>query len=251
MKTARGAALLWVLWLLALGTAVLVIGLRYSSHNYAVSGLLRQQSQLQAHADAGLEKTLWHLDPRSGASERWRAGQVHQFAFEGSQLTIQIRDEAALIDVNQASPALLKAYFEVCGVPAPQAARFTEAIIQYRRRETGVGAIQSVAELQQVPEFPGAAMANCWQALSVHAELPIPYPLNSSPEVLEAIQLAGLTPATSAMAGLSGRYRITVQVQSPQGQQSHLQAVVQIISFDPTGRSYRMLWWQRGLMDSE
>lgn len=138
MKRMRGAALLWVVWILLIGTAVVTLSLQVSASHQAYASLARRQSQTQALAEAGMALAIAHVDPRSGLQEAWIPdNRVHTLAFEGATLHIRVSDESARIDLNYAPVSLLAAYWQACGLPQDLAATLGTAIFGAPCRSEG------------------------------------------------------------------------------------------------------------------
>lgn len=267
MKPVRGAALLWVVWILLLGSSLIALALSTTATHQAYASLARRQSQADAALDAGIALAVWQLDSRSGLSERWLAdGTVRSVAFSGYTLDIAIQDESAKIDLNQASVALLQSYFQTVGLSEAEAIALASAIQDYRDfddastwlagkesdafRANGYPVppnrpFQTLEELLSIPGFSEDLLARTRNDLTVHSQRAIPHQLTASANVLAAVTAAGLTPPETTQRADFGLYRIQVRVKPKRGPASGVTAVLQLLPFDPTGRGYRMLSWNR------
>lgn len=205
----RGAALLLVLWLIALLTA-LVGGFALAARMEHLQGqvLARGVVATQA-ARAGIEYSLVRVqaeDPRF----RWVAdGRTYRWTFGDAVDEIRITDEQGKVDLNLAQTDLLAALFRQGGADADQATRIAGAVIDWRDGDTltqpSGGAedadyaaaglpygskdepFESVAELQQVLGMPKALYARVAPFLTVFSGRSNPDPAFAPPEVLRAM----------------------------------------------------------------
>ena len=132
----RGAALLLVLWLITLLTA-LVGGFALVARIEALQGrVLASGPAAQAAARAGLEYALTrvdHADPRL----QWRPdGSPQTWQFGGAEVEVMLVDENGRVDLNHADVALLDALLRRVGVEdAAQAQRLAGAVVDWRDPE--------------------------------------------------------------------------------------------------------------------
>lgn len=267
MMRMRGAALLWVLWLLLLGSTLVALTANDTAQHYAYSSLTRRQSQSDAVAEAGLALAMWQVDSRSGLAEPWQPdGGVHRLRFSGHELEIRIQDESAKIDLNQSSAALMQRYLQVVGVSATDALVLAQAVVDYRDYDdvgqSGMASeravfqsagfpppanrpFRAVAELRRIPGFTPDMYARIQNDLSVYSQRALPTRQGGSEAVRMALDLSGSVEHQSSLVGLSGLYRVQVRVAPQNGPVSGVTAVLQQTPFDPAGRGYRMLSWER------
>jgi general secretion pathway protein K len=114
--TERGVALVLVLWLVVLLT-VIVGSHAYNAH--VETRLAENRVQLakaRGAAEAGVHRGILELfNPLP--NERWLAdGSPHSFLVEGTRVEVALRDTAGLVDLNRASPVLLRALLVVLGL---------------------------------------------------------------------------------------------------------------------------------------
>lgn len=250
MKRMRGAALLWVLWILMIGTALVAISLQRSASHSAYSSLARQQSQQQAIAEAGLTQAIWQIDARSGLAQQMLPdGRIHTLQFADTPVQFRITDETAKIDLNAAPAELLTAYFRQLGQSEALANGLTTAILA-QRRSNGVGSPGSgqgwhaVQALANIPGFDSRLLARCRKDFSVLSGMPLPNRPWASEPVRAAMATQQGYAAQNIGLSTSGMYRIDIRVRPKTGPASHWQAVIRLVAFDPTGRGYRVLSWQ-------
>lgn len=182
------------------------------------------RAQLEAAADAGIMAAIHALTGGAGAAEG--------FVLGGAAVAVAIEPEAGKIDLNQASPRLLRALFEAAGLRGPDAAAMTAAVEDWRdtdqiTRPGGAeltfylgagripprdGSFESVAELLHVRGMTPELLAVVGPAVTVHAQSPNPDRAAAGPLVQAAMSGAGALglvtldrPSARAEAGAVGR----------------------------------------------
>ena len=209
----RGAALLLVLWLIVLLTA-LVGAFALSARVEGLQGRALSRGLVAGNAArAGVEYALTRValtDPRL----QWRAdGRPYRWRFGDAQVEISLIDEDGKVDLNQADVPLLGALLRALGVEQTQSERLASAIVDWRDTDlltqpAGGGEdpdyasaglpygakdaeIESVAELQQVLGFTPALYALIEPHVTVFSGRERPEPTFASAEVLTALGLDG------------------------------------------------------------
>ena len=129
---ARGAALLLVLWLIVLLTA-LVGGFALLAKVEGLQGrALTRGLVAENAARAGVEYALTRVvltDPR----RQWRAdGRPYRWRFADAEVEVSLVDEAGKLDLNQADVPLLGRLLRALGVDQGQAERLAAAIADWR-----------------------------------------------------------------------------------------------------------------------
>jgi general secretion pathway protein K len=206
----RGAALLLVLWLIALLTAI-VGAFALTAKIEGLQGRVLHRGVIAGQAArAGLEYALVRVadpDPR----RQWRPdGQPYRWAFGDAQVEIALTDENGKIDLNQADLALLTSLFQaVGGLEQAEAAQLASAVLDWRdpdvlnqieggaedpdyaAAERHYGAkdapFESVAELEQVLGMTPALYAKLEPDLTVFSGRTRPDPAFASAGVLQAM----------------------------------------------------------------
>jgi general secretion pathway protein K len=129
---ARGVALVFVLWLLALLTLLLASFALVTRTESLQSRHLFDSTRARYAAEAGVNQAAWALslpDPLL----RWLPdGREYRVQFEESEISIRITDESGLIDLNAAEPQTLANLFVGAGVELPQASALADAILDWR-----------------------------------------------------------------------------------------------------------------------
>lgn len=127
---------LWVLLLLALLAAIYGANARTEVH---LARNLVDNTQAEALADAGVYRAIMGLtrEPREGGLRG--DGRVYTVYATGGEVRFSIRDEGGKIDLNKASPALLRELFIVVGVDPGLSTDLAEAIIDFRDEDNEKG----------------------------------------------------------------------------------------------------------------
>lgn len=209
----RGAALLLVMWLVALlaalvGAFALTARTEHLQGRVLVRGLVAENA-----ARAGIEYAM----TRVGATEprlQWLPdGRPHRWRFGGAVVDVKIIDENGKIDLNQADLTLLTEFIRSFQPDPQQAARLAAAIVDWRDPDSltqpaGGGEdgdyasaglpygakdaeFESVAELEQVLGFTPVLYAQMAPHLTVYSGRVRPDPAFASAQVLDAMGMDG------------------------------------------------------------
>lgn len=278
----RGAALLLVLWLVVLLTALvggfaLVARVEHMQGRVLVRGLVAQNA-----ARAGFEYAMTRL-AEVQPERQWRPdGQPYPWRYAGAEVEVQIVDESGKVDLNQADATVLSGLLEALGSDPADAARLAAAMIDWRDpdpltqpaggaedpdyasagRPYGAkdAAFEGIAELEQVLGFTPELYALVAPNVTVHSGLPRPQPEFAPAAVLDAIGLDGEAmvaqraapagqPGGAALPGggasPSGTYSIESLARLADGRESLLRAVVRAGGSMP-GMAYTVLDWEEG-----
>jgi general secretion pathway protein K len=212
-RTSRGAALLLVMWLIALlaalvGAFALIARTEYMQGRVLVRGLVAENA-----ARAGIEYAMTRVsssDPR----QQWLPdGRTHRWLYNDATVEVKIVDENGKIDLNQADTTLLTEFLRRFGVDQQQAAKLAAAIMDWRDPDSltqpaGGGEdgdyasaglpygakdaeFESVAELEQVMGFTPELYAKLAPHLTVFSGRVRPDPAFASAQVLDALGMNG------------------------------------------------------------
>jgi general secretion pathway protein K len=280
----RGAALVLVLWLIALMTALVGAFALSARVEHLQERVLDDDARGQERARAGLEYALMRLSP-DPLRAPWQAdGRTYRWQFDGARIEIQVLDENGKINLNLADVALLTAYLQALGEPVDNARQLAGAIVDWRDEDSllqpGGGAeaqdyvaaglpygprnkrFETLGELQRVLGMTGPLYRKMLPHLTLYSRQARPDPRFASAPVLTALGLdADLVLAqrnqperdgdpadgSSALASSSGTYSIESRVIDGSGRRSVLQAVVRNGSGGIPGRSYTVLRWEQGM----
>lgn len=208
---ARGAALLLVLWVLALMTALVSV-FALSARTEGLQGRFLQRSTAARYAaEAGLELSAVHLSGPDLARRWVPDGRPNTLDFEGYRLEVRVLDESAKVDLNVATPELMAALMTALGVDFDRARQVAGAIAdfrdadnllmpeggaedpQYAAAELPYGAkdrpFESVTELRQVLGVDEALYGKLLPHVTVYTGLARPNPTFAGMPVLQALGL--------------------------------------------------------------
>lgn len=125
----RGIALILVLWVAALLTVIAGSFAYAARTDMTVLGNQAARARAEAAANAGVERAVFEAFKPINSAGRWQQdGREYSFVLGEARVRVGVMDESAKIDVNSASPALLKGLFLSVGVEDQEATRLVEAI---------------------------------------------------------------------------------------------------------------------------
>ena len=207
----RGAALLLVLWLVAMlaalvGAFAMIAQVEHMQGQVLFRGVVARQA-----ARAGLEYAMTRLaeqDPRL----LWIPdGRTHAWTYRGARIEVVAVDEQGKVDLNLADHPLLSRLLQATGSEARDADRIAAAVLDWRDpdplTQPGGGAedpeyaaeglpygakdapFDDVGELQQVLGVDDALFERIAPYLTVHGVRPRPDPAFAAAPVLTAIGL--------------------------------------------------------------
>lgn len=284
MSRAHGAALVLVLWLIALMTALVGAFALSARVEHLQQRVLDDDARGQERARAGLEYALTRLsaDPQRAP---WRAdGRVYRWQFDDASIEIKVLDENGKINLNLADVALLSAFLKALGEErsaGPPAGRRDRRLA--RRRQPAAARrrcrsarlcrsrpalwprnkrFETLGELQRVLGMRGPLYQAMLPHLTLYSRQARPDPQFASAPVLTALGLdadtvlaqraqqerdADTAGGATTLASSSGTYSIESRATDGSGRRSVLQAVVRNGSGGVPGRSYTVLRWEQGM----
>lgn len=128
-----GIALVLVLWVLALLSAIAGSLVFSSRTEVSMAGNLASLAQAEALADAGVYKAIHELARPQTDLQRWKGdGLIRPWNFQGTRLRVKILDESAKVDLNAAPTVLLKGLFRALGVGEADADALADAVADWR-----------------------------------------------------------------------------------------------------------------------
>lgn len=284
MNRTRGAALVLVLWLIALLTAVVgafALSARIEHMQQRVTG---DDAIGQEHARAGLEYALYRLQP-SATRPPWLAdGRRYRWQFDARRIDLRIIDENGKINLNLADATLLAAFLRAMGQPPERATQLAGAIVDWRDADSltqpGGGAelpdylaaglpygprnnrFETLGELQRVLGMDNALYERLEPMLTLYSRQPRPDPRFAAGPVLTALGLdaeallaqreqtgsgedGNVTGLT--LASGSGTYSIESRAMDARGRVSVLRGVVRMGTAGTPGTTYTVLRWEQGM----
>ncbi|KRG69656.1 general secretion pathway protein GspK [Pseudoxanthomonas dokdonensis] len=275
----RGAALLLVLWLIALLTA-LIAAFALNARIEQLQGSVIQSNAVAGElARAGIEYGLVRVadnNPRS----HWNAdGTGYPWRFADARLRVRIIDESGKVDINQADAGLLSQLIKAVGVEEPQALRISAAIIDWRDADdlsqpqgsaedpdyaaAGLpyGAkdapFETLPELQQVLGMTPELFQKLLPYLTIYTGRSTPDANFAAGPVLTAMgldarnvlqqrQLAAGSQSPDLVAIGSGTYSIDSRATLANGRHADVRAVVRAGQGTVPGSTYTVLRWEEG-----
>ena len=284
LRLHRGAALVLVLWLIALLTAVVgafVLSARVEQLQQRVQDDAGRAAQV---ASAAVAYAMWRLrsDP---LRPPWQPdGRLYRWRFDDAQVDLRIEDETGKISLNLADAPLLDAFLQALGEPPERARQLAGAIIDWRDADDlsppGGGAekpdyvasglpygprnrnFETVGELQRVLGITPALYARMQPMVTVYSRASRPDPRFARAPVLTALGLdaalllaqreseqAAEEAGTGAQAFVSGSgtYSIDCRITDAAGRQSRSRVVVRGSQGTALGRAYTVLRWEQGM----
>ena len=211
--TQQGAALLLVMWLIALlaalvGAFALIARTEHLQGRVLVRGLVAENA-----ARAGIEYAMTRVAATEPRLQWLPDGRTHRWLYGNARVEVKIVDENGKIDLNQADTALLTEFIHAFEPDQQKAAQLAAAILDWRDPDSltqpagggedadyasaGLpygakdGEFESVAELEQVIGFTPDLYAKMAPHLTVFSGRVRPDPAFASAQVLDAMGMDG------------------------------------------------------------
>lgn len=279
MNRPRGAALLLVLWLVALLTA-LVGAFALTARMEALQGRVTSRGAVaQEVARAGMEYALVRVADQSPETRWLPNGRVYRWRFDGSEVQVRMVDETGKVDLNQSDLALLARLLQAVGVPPESSERLAAAIVDWRdgdslsqpvggaedddyaAAERDYGAkdapFETVAEVEQVLGMTPEIYAQVAPYLTIHSGRAQPDPTFAQGPVLVAMGLdadawlaqrnAQDVAGNPQLVGFgSGTYSIESRARMADGREAAIRTVVRAGASPVPGSVYTLLRWEEG-----
>ena len=264
-RAKRGFALIVVLWTLVL-IAFIVAHLTASGRvETKIAGNLVANAQAAAAADGAISDAVFNLtDPQP--ERRWPIdGSTRTIAIGATRIELRLDDEAARINPNLASPALMEALLKAVGTDAATARAIAAAIAawigtaapprtaeeiaaEYRAAGRDYGPpgepLETIDELGQVLGVTPAVLAALRPHLSLFAPA-LPNPEHADPIIAAALAAAAKATTTApprpAPASNTLTVRITATAEGPGNARIARGAVIRTAPGLPEG--YAILAW--------
>ena len=232
MRRQRGAALLLVLWVLAL-LSVLLGGLAGWVQLESRQALWhRQHTQTVLAAQAGVALAM--------ADRQWVAdGRGRLLAFDDAQLHVSLRSERGKLYLVNAEAHDLTRLALACGASPAQATQVAKALDA--RRKQGLAPFRVLEEVRQLPGMSQALYRQLLPELTLWSDLDRPAPAFASALMRQALNL----PQQSAQGADPGEVLVVdSRAQRPGGYEARLQVTVLLSPTEDGAQPYRVLRWQ-------
>ncbi|NWA84392.1 general secretion pathway protein GspK [Pseudomonas sp. D2002] len=232
MKRQRGAALLLVLWALAL-LSVLLGGLAGWVQLESRQALwLRQHTQTVLAAEAGIALAM--------ADRHWIAdGRDIPLTFDDAQLHVSLRSERGKLYLINAEADDFMRLALACGATPGQADQLVKAL--EARRKQGLPPFRVLEEVRQLPGMTQALYSQLLPEITLWSDLDRPDPAFASPLMRKALNL----PRQNAEGADPGVVLVVdSRAQRPGGYHARLQITVLLSPTEDSAQPYRVLRWQ-------
>lgn len=269
-RRSGGFALIIVLWTLVLIAFIFAQLTSSGRTEIRIAGNLVANAQAEAALDGAVFQTIFNLSDAS-PERRWPLdGTARELAVGDSRVSVRIEDEAARINPNLASPALLEALLGAAGLDRESAQRLVAAIREWIgaplavRPKDAVSAdyraagldyeppgapLETIGELGRVLGMTPAVLAAIRPHLSLFGP---PQPDASHADPVVAAILAAVAPGNPIAASQRNPQapdvvtaRITADADGPGNARVRHVAVVRVGQMLPGG--YAILAWDSGL----
>ncbi|WP_395606577.1 type II secretion system minor pseudopilin GspK [Pseudomonas sp. B22129] len=233
MRRQRGAALLLVLWVLAL-LSVLLGGLAGWVQLQSRQALwLRQHAQTVLAAEAGIAMVM--------AGQRWVAdGREIPLSFDDAQIHVSLRSERGKLYVVNAEADDFSRLALACGATRALAAQLAEALDA--RRNQGLAPFRVLEEVRQLPGMTQALYSRLLPEITLWSDLDRPDPAFASPLMRQALNL----PHPHAEGSDPGEMlEIDSRAERPGGYQARLHVTVLSSPQEDGAQPYRVLRWHK------
>jgi hypothetical protein len=181
----RGIALISVLWVLLLLSALAATATYIVRTNAILTHRSLELARAQAAADAAIVDTISKLSDEQVARHPPIGGAAQNWEFDGFTVTITISNEAGRIDVNAASDDLILAFLQSEGIDQSTAATLLGDL-----RDRHNGPLESLSQLRRIPSW-NAQNTDCWMSsLTVYTGLPGVAVSDATPRALAALRWA-------------------------------------------------------------
>ncbi|MBC3256831.1 general secretion pathway protein GspK [Pseudomonas paralactis] len=232
MKRQRGAALLLVLWALAL-LSLLLGGLAGWVQLQSRQALwYRQHTQTLLAAEAGIAQVM--------ADRHWVAdGRVITLTFDDARLQVRLRSERGKLYLVNADPEDWLHLALACGADPAQARQLVQAL--EARRHQGLAPFRVLEEVRQLPGMTQALYSQLLPEITLWSDLDRPDPAFASPLMRKALNL----PRQNAEGADPGQVlEIDSRAERPGGYQARLQLTVLLSPAEDRAQPYRVVRWQ-------
>ena len=279
MTGMRGAALLLVLWLVALLTA-LVGAYALTARIEALQGRVGSRGAMaQEIARAGMEYALVRVADRNPETHWQPNGRAYAWRFDGHDVQVRIIDETGKVDLNQADVPLLSRLMQALGEPPDASDALAAAIVDWRDADDlgqPVGGaedgdyaaagrpygakdapFETIAELEQVLGTTPDLYARLEPFLTLYSGRGQPDATYAQGPVLVAMgmdatawlaqrEAAGAAGALQLVGTGSGTYSIESRARLADGRETSLRTVVRAGASPVPGSAYTLLRWEEG-----
>ncbi|MGA8277940.1 MAG: hypothetical protein WB784_07070 [Rhodanobacteraceae bacterium] len=207
-RACHGVAFVLVLWVIAMLSILLGSFAMVARTENLQSRHLFDTTKARYAAEAGLNLAVYELR-KTDPSQRWIGdGRPYRFMFDDVEVEVSLTDDSGKIDINTATPELLRGMFMAAGVDQDRAAALADAVQdwrdpddeaqlngaeeqQYKNAGLSYGPanapFNTVSELQQVYGMDYALYEKIAPAITIYSGRGTPSEAYATPEVLQAM----------------------------------------------------------------
>ncbi len=278
----RGAALVLVLWMIALLAATIGAFALSARVEYMQGRVTAELGGGQQIAHAGIDYALSRMRA-TPMQPRWHAdGRRYRWQFAERSVDLRIVDETGKVDLNQADRSLLEGLLRALALEPARATQVAGAILDWRDtddlKQPSGGAesadyaaagypygaknarFDSIGELQRLLGMDAALYAQLAPLVTVFGSSR-PDPRFAAAPVLTALGMdaalviaqreredaaGGIGQTPLAVAAGSGTYSVDSRVQLGNGRVAVLRSVVRLAPEGAQGTAYTVLRWEQG-----
>ncbi len=281
VRTTRGAALLLVLWLIAMLTAVVGAFALIARIEYMQGRVLSQGVVADQAARAGLEYAMTRVIDLDQTRQWLPDGREYTWPFGEAEVVVTIVDESGKVDINGADLDLMASLMLAVGVERQPARKIAAAIMDWRDPDTLTQAeggaedadysgeelpygakdapFETIAELQLVLGMTPELFEKLAPHLTVYSGQGRPSEQYASAEVLQALGVDAeralaerrrpRQPGETALVGVgTGTYSVDSRARLRGGRVSVLRAVIRAGNSGLPGSAYTPLRWEEGAL---
>jgi general secretion pathway protein K len=240
MNDQRGAALLLVLWALALLSALMASAVALTRLENLQSAYELNHSRALSNAQAGLALAIdGLLLPAPGT---WITnGVAHELNFDGTTLSVSVRNERGKLDLNAASPEALRVLLRQVGANAEQIQQLPQ---QLQMRQATGQPLQAIELLQTFTTMDQTLYARLIPDVTLWSGLAVPDPAYASPTVRTALALPAINTLMTSSDNAGSVVDVHSRARLANGFSAQLNVVLQLNPAGGNAPLYRVLRWQ-------
>lgn len=269
----QGAALVIVLWLIALLTASIGTFVMSARVEALQANVLATNSQAEQLARAGIEYAIARVQQTNVNASRWIPdGRRYRWQYAGKTIELRLTDESAKVDLTVADAGMLAALMRAVGVDSTRAQHIAGAIVDWRDQDDLVSlgggaekpdylaagrpygpknqAFENISELRLVLGMDSDLYRKLAPLVTVYSGSTLPNPKYAAEPILTAMGIDVKTviaqrQQTELASGEPGSntFSIDSRVDWLPGRQTTLHAIIRAIPSQLPKSTYTILSW--------
>lgn len=237
-KSQRGAALLLVLWALAILSLLLDVLSSSVQLELRQAHWHRLHTQAVLAAQAGVNLAVQALLEKSSLPHWIADGRTVPLQFNGSQVFVAVTSERGKLDLNMATLEDVESLVKACGASPELAAKLSQAL--KAKYGSGKSAPQVLEELRQIPGMNQFVYSRLLPEVTLWSRLPRPEPAFVSTAMRRALHIYKQTAIGVDPGSIVS---IDSRVQLLDGFSVKLYTIVSLTPSESGARPYRVLSW--------